>query len=914
MGALARSLLLLAALSALALIAPVAASPAAGGAVRAGVAAVDASWHVGASAGQYATDGSFVGVHGVDPTTHSYRKSASYGIQSRLSARALVVEGADGTRVALVKNDLYIPQDLLYRRTAQLLEQGDSGITRANLTIAVTHDHSSPYYSSTSWGAWAFQDVYDVRFFDYYAKRMAEAVERAAGALVPVRIGASVSTFDKTHRHSFGPAVADDGTPAGYPNEETDHDLTVVRFDDVSDAAHPKPLANLVNFSLHPEMLSGNDLISADYVAPMQRMVDRETGGLTIFTQNAVGTAEPERSTYHSMHERLEFTHREYAQAEYGARLMSDAIVDTWRDVERETPERSDKFVRVPGAAGRRHGGPVVPRSHLASLSRRLELPRRQGLQAAIPQFPVVGLPDCENASGGSAEHRRTCSASTARRTRRPCRSTRHLDRRLPGARASRCPRTTRRRPTPGWRRTSASTSRPSAWATSCSPSARASSGTTSRATSRRAPTRRRATSTTATTGRRGARYNGDLAGTWTCPNPRNPSTNLPPIPSKNFLRMKAQVNNHANGWNDLSNLPWAESEPTDPTKIKGNYTHAELPPGVGYRLTVPISMANDYNGYIASYREYQRGDHYRKALTGWGPHSSDYMATRLVGMGGELNGGPTLPHELGQEKVTADVALNDQRADKLGEIGETSVTAYEAALPDDGGTAAAVQEPRDIERFAATFFKWVGGSNFTDNPHVKVQRLEGGEWRDYAGQSGEIPVTLEFPQGEDVPSYLQGGQEWRWTAHFEAFASNFDTIEGVRATPAGTYRFVVDGLRREGRRAVPYHLESQDVRRARVGRHHRRGHRCRRGRARRVHVGPRRTLTVSSGGPTIQAEIGPIDYPDSYASPIAFIDDGAPGVPRPGGPRARPRSSSGTASAARSGPGRTPGGPRPPT
>ena len=40
----------------------------------------------------------------------------------------------------------------------------------------------------------------------------------------------------------------------------------------------------------------------------------------------------------------------------------------------------------------------------------------------------------------------------------------------------------------------------------------------------------------------------------------------------------------------------------------------------LGYKLTVPISMANDYNGYIATYREYQRGDHYRKALTGVGP------------------------------------------------------------------------------------------------------------------------------------------------------------------------------------------------------------------------------------------------------------------------------------------------------
>ncbi len=54
-------------------------------------------------------------------------------------------------------------------------------------------------------------------------------------------------------------------------------------------------------------------------------------------------------------------------------------------------------------------------------------------------------------------------------------------------------------------------------------------------------------------------------------------------------------------------------------------------------RLTVPIGMANDYNGYIATYREYQRGDHYRKALTAWGPHSSDYMASRLVTIGRQL-------------------------------------------------------------------------------------------------------------------------------------------------------------------------------------------------------------------------------------------------------------------------------------
>ena len=60
-------------------------------------------------------------------------------------------------------------------------------------------------------------------------------------------------------------------------------------------------------------------------------MVDRETGALTIFTQGSVGTAEPERSTYHSIHERLKFTHKEYAQAEYAGRLMADSIVDAFR-------------------------------------------------------------------------------------------------------------------------------------------------------------------------------------------------------------------------------------------------------------------------------------------------------------------------------------------------------------------------------------------------------------------------------------------------------------------------------------------------------------------------------------------------------------------------------------------------------
>jgi hypothetical protein len=822
--------------------------------VKAGAAAVDATWHVGASAGQYASDGAFVGVHGVDPHTHQTRRAASYGVQSRLQVRALVVEGPDGTRIAVVKNDLYIPQDLLYRRTAQLLEAGDSGITRETLTMAVTHNHSSPYYSSTAWGAWAFQDVFDVRFYDYYARRMAEAVEKAADQLVPVRVGASVSQFDKTHRHSFGPAVADDGTPAGYPHGEVDHDLAVVRFDDISDPANPKPLANLVSYSLHPEFLEGNDLISADYVGPLQRMTDRQTGALTIFTQNAVGTAEPERSSFHDVHERLEFTHREYAQAEYGARLMSDSIVGTWREIaEGDPPIPFDDDFEV-AMEDRWFPGPLShPYPGVSNC-------RTDKAFAGDPQLPVVGLPDCESTPladiapppsdilgdtfpGISTDTLQEAGIPVPENYSAPSYTgleedvSVHLQAfRLGGILFTVC---------------------------SCEQWTDQ---------SRNIKTRTNAEQGDMWLGYDwGERCTQRPDGDWDCPDPRNPANALPPVTDHEYRRMRAQVLNDAAGWDAPENALFAESEPVDPEQIKGNFTHEELPPEQAYDLTVTISMANDYNGYIASYREYQRGDHYRKALTGWGPHSSDYMATRLVRMGGHLNGGPDLEREPLQEKVELDLVKNDLAATALGTLGNTSIRAYEALLPDDGGPVVAVREPEDIERFAAAFFTWNGGSNFTDNPEVRVQRQVDGEWEDYADGSGEVPVTLKFPQADEMPAYLSGAQRWEWTAHFEAFAANFDP-GGGRATPEGTYRFAVRGLHRQGGQAVPYTIESrpfevrpwggitvEDLRVDPSGRAS-------------FHVGPRSVREWAQDGPPVTAQIGPIDYPDTYDSPTRFV------------------------------------------
>ncbi len=382
-----------------------------------------------------------------------------------------------------------------------------------------------------------------------------------------------------------------------------------------------------------------------------------------------------------------------------------------------------------------------------------------------------------------------------------------------------------------------------------------------------------------------GADPEGFGTGTWDCPDPRKPGERLGGLSDEKVQRVNAQVNNPANGWNNQENTATAESEPADPRQIKGNFTHdddarsAEL----GYRLTVAIGMANDYNGYIASYREYQRGDHYRKALTAWGPHSADYLATRLVTLGRRLKSpDEPLPTDQQQEsdplitgRITADNAFNDQRATAFGTTGAGLIDAYEARLPDDGGKAEPVTQPPDVERFGVALFTWNGGSNFTDSPDVRVQRRVGSAWREYADGTGEVPITIKYPQGPEVPSYESGSFRWEWTAHFEPFVSRFDLGDRPRATPVSRYRFVVKGSRREGRTVVPYTVVSRvfevnpwsgiavrDLRAENDGRVS-------------LRIGPRtRREAKGGGGPDIADEIGPIDYPDSYKSPAPFIRD----------------------------------------
>ncbi|MCA1709688.1 MAG: hypothetical protein LC808_43000, partial [Actinobacteria bacterium] len=135
--------------------------------------------------------------------------------------------------------------------------------------------------------------------------------------------------------------ISDDGTPRGYPDDFGDFGLSVIRFDDMTDPSQPTPLATLINFGQHPEGLDNHDLITGDFVASVERFVERDTGAPLVFGQGDVGSAEagpghPEAVAELGIPAR--WSHAGHAQAERGGYLLSRDVVAGWNQIAGEGP------------------------------------------------------------------------------------------------------------------------------------------------------------------------------------------------------------------------------------------------------------------------------------------------------------------------------------------------------------------------------------------------------------------------------------------------------------------------------------------------------------------------------------------------------------------------------------------------
>jgi hypothetical protein len=820
----------------------------------AGAAVVDATWHVGASAGQYSSDQQVSLDEEWDPNLQHVKQAASYGVASRLSVRALVLRNPGQPPVALVKDDNYLAQDMLTRRAAQILAADGSAVTYENLLVSATHDHNSPYYATPAAGVWLFEDVMDLRMLEYQARAIASAVEQAEKSARPARLGATTVGFPTFQGNIAGAGVGEDGAPVGYPLHENDHGLTVLRVDGLDG----DPIATWINYAEHGESLDGYDLLSADWLSPLQRYVDRATGAPVVFTQGAVGSAEgPYEHAYPkgkvpTVTDGGEpvpaiWAHLGYAQAERGAHLLAAAVLKAWWGIgagRADSPMTDRPVVRM---LTHWVAGPVSHPYPSVSNCR-----TRQTVDGD-PGAPILGLPDCERASDAFGQTLPADGLFDAlRSTGIPVPATydapsfgaveENLRLKLQAVRIgdvllASC---------------------------GCEPQSDLIKALESR-----------------TDDVRGNRWDGldyasqpavDAAwpgkdvracfrsGTgWSCPDPRdvNGVARLA-VSAAAFTHMQAQIHNPADGWDDPAYAPYANSEPADPLEIKGNFTSKELAPSCGYAVSVGLGHTGDYNGYTVSYREYQARDAYRKALTSYGAHTADYMVTRLMAMAAYLRCGTPIPAEPTDAAAQADEVRQDAEATALGQLSSAALDGWSAQIPDSAGPAGPLVQPKDITRFAAASFRWVGGDNWTDNPVVVVQRRDPKRgWTTYGTQDGEVQTVLDQPPGI-APSLVDnrsGAQRWTWSATFEAYdAYPRATLAGGQV-PEGVYRFAVTGrIHRDGG-VSPYQLFSQPF-------------------EVREWTGVTATPLVRRADGSVAFTTPPIADPRTYASPIRFVHD----------------------------------------
>ena len=823
--------------------------------VCAGYGEADATWHVGAGAGQYSNknpDNVVNSVSGgdVDPHGQSIAQQDSYGVQSRLSYRAIVVQDENGDQVAFVKSDNYIAQDYLTRRVGQILALSGSSISYEEIFHMASHNHSSPYYMTPSPGPWIFQDAFDIRAFEYHARQMAQAILAAEGAMVPARMGGTTVQHNLFKGVIQRKGISDDGTPRGYPDDFGDLGLSVIRFDDMTDPSQPKPLASMINWGQHPESLDNHDLITGEFIASLERFVERDTGAPLVFGQGDVGSSEagPGRpDLVEKLGIPVRWSHVGHAQAERGGYLLSRDVVKGWQEIADPSadplvPFSSDFDVAAgnafvagpyshpyPGVSTCRtettlEGQPGV--GSAADCTRGPQGPQPDPLlweklkEAGVPIPDNYDLPSYFALEENNRLHLQAFKMGEVIVASCACEAQVDLILNFESR---------------------ANEVQDDIWD----------------GFDWTADNRLPQTGDTLSARMKCVQAN-PPTGDWTCT--RNPDDPRPRAVLGSFTatdyeyrRMKAQIHNDAAGWDDPENVTKALSEPYDTTQIFGNFTKEELSPETGYKLAIGVGHAGDFNGYTVSYREYQSWDDYRKSLSSYGPHTADYMVTRMVQLAAKVNGVPQADLELDIARGLPDEGRQLAMSSALGATSMAAWEAWQKALPvDKGPVGDPIRQPEDIKRFDAATFSWRGGSNATDNPTVAVERLVDGEWVPFADQSGEVQTKVEFPNGTNAfADTYSGNQEWIWTANFEAFNA---LPAGIGSTPEGEYRFVVEGTYRsqpafDGGYTVtsePFTVSGWDGINA-------------------------RNLTVADDG-SVSFEVDPIEYPKSYESEFSYI------------------------------------------
>jgi neutral ceramidase len=214
------------------------------------------------------------------------------GYRHRIYARALVLEDANGERVALVAADLGQVSLLLQREVADRVV-GETGIGADRLVLAATHSHAGPGHIFESK---TYNDIGGaVRGFDpavvaFLADRIAKALREAAGSLTSAVAGwAKAPLWGSTWNRSYEAYLLN---PTGRPKPRppagldprqgaVDPTWTLLRVDTISAAGDTVPAGAFSVFAVHGTANTvSNDLFDGDVHALPERGLERHIDGL----------------------------------------------------------------------------------------------------------------------------------------------------------------------------------------------------------------------------------------------------------------------------------------------------------------------------------------------------------------------------------------------------------------------------------------------------------------------------------------------------------------------------------------------------------------------------------------------------------------------------------------------------------
>jgi hypothetical protein len=265
-----------------------------------------------------------------------------------LFARAMVFEQGK-TRFAIVNVDNLGWTSILGNKSRALIK----GIAPENVLIGATHTHSAP-------DAYGFPDMSgkshaDLTYLDWCVQQIADAVNEATSKLQPATLKVAMDEAKgKIAYNYYAPALYD-------PR------CGIIQAIATTGTQAGKPIATLVNYAVHPEVLgSDRGILSPDMIGPLYQRIESTIGGLALFMNGAQGgmvTAD--------------------TRLEYGKEGQGQKEANTWEECIRIGELLADEAMRIVAKA------PVLDKPLLYCTSREIEFP----IESEIMQYILSHSP-----------------------------------------------------------------------------------------------------------------------------------------------------------------------------------------------------------------------------------------------------------------------------------------------------------------------------------------------------------------------------------------------------------------------------------------------------------------------------------------------------------------------------------------